>query len=164
MGWGGLKLWTDRKGVCPWCLEQMVCLCLCAFWWHPLGIGVVFKHSFRGLRQICEFHSLPPSGPGLQLTSGCMYVYYRNCHWEEHVCVSIAIVSIRGETSSLILRPSPRCCFPLTSDAGFENVFFVYFLYICYAVFIFDAPQFYHRTVQQILWWIWTGNVLRFSL
>lgn len=104
--WGGeLKLSTNKKRVCPWCLEQMVCLCLCAFWWHPLGIGEVFQHSFRGLRQISELCSLPPSGPGLQLTSVCMYVYtIEFVTEEEHVWVSIAIVSIGGRRADLHWR------------------------------------------------------------
>lgn len=80
-GVGVMKMRTDRKGVCPWCLEQMVRLCLCAFWGHPLGIGALFEHSFRGPRQISELCSSPPSGPGQQLTSAHACVYYRNCHW-----------------------------------------------------------------------------------
>lgn len=133
LGWRGLNLRKGRKGDCPWCLEQMVCLCLCAFWWHPLGIGEVFKHSFRGLRQIRELRSLSPSGPS---AGKCVHVcvHYTNCHWEEHACVSIAIVSNCGERSSLDLTLRPRCSFLIVaSDAGFGIGFFLF-------IFFFWAP------------------------
>lgn len=140
--WGWQKKWmaelqlrTDRKGVCPWCLQQMVCLCLCAsqWMWHPLGIGEVFEHSFRGPRQISELCSSPPSGPGPQLTSVCMYVYSIEIEEEEHMWVSIAIVSISRKRTdlALTLRPPPRCCFVIaTSIAGFENGFVYFFLFM----------------------------------
>lgn len=128
-GVGVMKMRTDRKGVCPWCLEQMVRLCLCAFWGHPLGIGALFEHSFRGPRQISELCSSPPSGPGQQLTSMCTHVYTIEIVTE--VWVSKAIVSIRGKRTAfaLMLRLLSRPYFLIAASyAGFQNVYFKIFL------------------------------------
>lgn len=118
-----MKMRMDRKRVCPWRLEQMVCLCLCAFWGHPLGIGALFEHSFRGPRQISELCSSPPSGLGQQLTSVCMHVYAIEIVTE--LWVSIAIVSICGKKTGLALmrRPPSRCFLIAASDAGFKHAF-----------------------------------------